>query len=151
MLKLYPASPHDVAGLRGVLTLTRPAKSAVRLVRYSFRWCKGSPCIVSPSFFCCAVPCADRVRDVEDYRFMPNTYQNFIPTTEDRSADFAPADPHRMMSPACVRISSVYVSTFSFQAYASSITPGTWEPRYDVRLHENINVFFLPGKCFSLL
>ena len=44
------------------------------------------------------------LRDVDDYGSSPNTYQNFVPSTEDRSADFAPADPHTrgMESPACV-------------------------------------------------
>ena len=66
------------------------------------------------------------LRDVDDYDFLPKTYQSFMPRTEDRSADFAPADLHTRDGIPRLRISSVYVSTFSFQAYSSNIIPRTW-------------------------
>ena len=50
------------------------------------------------------------LRDVDDYCFLKNTYQNIMPRTEDRSADFASADPYtRDGNTSCVYLLFTYL------------------------------------------
>ena len=90
------------------------------------------------------------LRDVDDYGFLPNTFQNLMPRTKDRFADFASVHPHtRDGIPSCVYfiylVLRIYLRfTFMRFKYNTSYLLTTMNTYFSVKISR---LEFIPSKC----